>query len=351
MIIYVVPLMPIIIAVILLAFGLAGTISNVVYVLTNILWYIMIVILVVNIIAIFTSKGTRFKDIGHKMVVCIISTIANCLSLYMSNRFFGAFSPNGPDGVLDTVGFYFVLLFGGTIWVVIIGLGALASFLWFIEDNDSTSHRVKLYIISILCIIGMVLIGNIFGFLSSDSSTSASNSSQNNTSAYTTKPTKPSSPFENFQIQWSNSTTYKEIKWYSFASEAIQNPNFVQKGDINICVSSEEELSRCRYYCVYLNAVDNIHILDDIDNMTVRDFEEIIKNLGRIDGELIAALIVADKNSSLDNEIKRFQNQVDVNTHTFPLYNLEHGDQVLYVYSLYNSYGDRIKGAFVIQGE
>ena len=160
MIIYFVPLVPIIVAILLIMLGLADSIASVTNVLTNILWYIMIPVPIINVIIVFASSVTRNKSLVKKISICIIATIANIFSLYMTNTFFvGLNSIYGSGGLGEAIEFWAVLLFGGALWLGIIALGAYASFSWFSDDDETP------YVSSVLSIIGMVVIGGIFGFL------------------------------------------------------------------------------------------------------------------------------------------------------------------------------------------
>lgn len=151
------PIVPILVAIVVLVLSLLVETSLYVDVMTTVGWILVIVLSLVLI----ACNIFRKTSIGNKVGGSAISIIATIISLIESQTFLFGLAETDTSSVMGTIEFGFVLLFGGAVWLACIGLCAYASFNCIDEDYDNEIN----YLFSVLAIIGSLALGGIFGLL------------------------------------------------------------------------------------------------------------------------------------------------------------------------------------------
>ncbi len=149
----IVPLVPIIIAILLLIYGLLLDVSSEVTTIITVALILVSILFLALIVYNFCREATIVNKVGGS-VILIISAII-CM-IETKTFFLGLAESANTSSGWGPIEFGFVLIFGGIIWLSCVGLCAYASFAW---SDDS-------YGVSVICIIGNLVLGGIFGLLS-----------------------------------------------------------------------------------------------------------------------------------------------------------------------------------------
>lgn len=148
------PLVPILIALLIIFLSLLLETSEYAGVIAVVGWISVILCSVVLV----ACNMFRKTSTANKIAGSVISVIASVLSLVESNSFLSAISSvNSPD-FFKLISFGFVLIFGGAVWLACVGLCAYASY-------NCTDDNGEGYLSSILSLVGSFLLALFFGLI------------------------------------------------------------------------------------------------------------------------------------------------------------------------------------------
>ena len=156
MVIFLFPIVPFIIALLILLLSLFHEIASVVNVITTIGW---IVVIGLSIITVFYNLFRKVPT-KQKILCSIITIVSTIISMLVSKTFLFGIGSMDTSGVFETIEFGATLIWGGLLWLVCVGLCTYASFNCFFDEYEEPNYGF-----SIIAIIGSILIGNIFGLL------------------------------------------------------------------------------------------------------------------------------------------------------------------------------------------
>lgn len=149
------PLVPILIAVFLLCAALLNQASEVIGTIITIAWILVIASSVILIICNLRRKTT----IENKILGTIISIAATIITTIVSKTFlFGLAASSDTSSITGVIEFGFVFIFGGVVWLGVVGLCAYASY-------NSANDYGEGNIFSVLSLIGSLVLAGIFGLL------------------------------------------------------------------------------------------------------------------------------------------------------------------------------------------
>lgn len=145
-------LVPIIIAILLIGYGLLLDVSSEVTTIIT----IALVVVAILFIALIIYNFCRDATIGNKVGGSVILIISAIICMIETKTFFLglAESANTSSG-WGPIEFGFVLIFGGVVWLGCVVLCAYSILSWMDES----------YGLSVVCVIGNFVLGGIFGLL------------------------------------------------------------------------------------------------------------------------------------------------------------------------------------------
>lgn len=157
--IFFVPIVPILIAIVVLILSITTQVASSVEIITTVGW-----VLVIGSSSIMVVWSVfRDTSFGDKIASIIISIISSILSLIESRAFFQGLLSTDTNNLFGTIEFLFVLVFGGSIWLATVGLASYAN-LQAVYDYDY--EGAGRYIKCVGAIIGSIILASIFGFFS-----------------------------------------------------------------------------------------------------------------------------------------------------------------------------------------
>lgn len=157
--IFFVPIVPILIAIVILVLSITMQIATAVNVITTIGWILVIILSISMVVSGFFSDTPWNK----KIIGIILSVVSAILSFIESKSFLYGLATTNTSDICGLFEFLFVLIFGGLIWISGVGMLTYASFN---ATDDAEYDEPFRYIRSIGAIAGSCLLCGFFGFFS-----------------------------------------------------------------------------------------------------------------------------------------------------------------------------------------
>lgn len=136
--IFLVPIAPIIIAVVMLILAVTIQVASVIEIITPVG---LILVIVTSILSIILNILRKDATLGEKIGGIIVSIISSVLSFFVSKAFFGAIVTVDAGNLIGSMEFLFVLVLGGCMWLGSVGMATYASFnmIYDFECDDGLS--------------------------------------------------------------------------------------------------------------------------------------------------------------------------------------------------------------------